>query len=446
MRIKIKCPNKECRKTLVVDTDMAGKKGKCSTCDAVFVIPGKPGSKSKSSSGTGGDSVDLSGSQSNELDEEQRKSAESEARRSSQSRRSRSKPRRQTDDYEDYEDDYEEERPRSKSRSGSRRSRPQPRDDYEDDYADDYEEDYGDDYGEDYGDDYEDDYDAPRSRRGRRGDDFGGSRGAAPRPSGRRPSRRGRGPNLKLPSVGLLIMAIAGCVFAGALGVKIITELIAMLKHPAPLIFLTPLGPSNTMATFWKIAELIGMGAAVAVIVGYAFLILIPNMHNSKGLTIAALSLGGINLIIQLVFKVIPLYGNGSNLFGVSGRGLIGGNGDSIILEILMKIGLMEALFIAELVLVALAIMAINRQFRDRYNFDAAKTLIIPAGVYGGIYVVMGVFVLILKDEKNMGETGATIWKWVFYLLRLGCQGMLLWYYISYTFTMFNTRNSVPES
>ncbi|MCA9072166.1 MAG: hypothetical protein KDA84_24730, partial [Planctomycetaceae bacterium] len=127
------------------------------------------------------------------------------------------------EDYVDY-DDYEEPAPR---RRGSRPRRPEPstsgRDDFYDDY-DDY-EDYPpqrgrrrDDYYEDdpYEDDYyEDPYDDP----------YG-----PPPPSVPRRGRSQRsGPNIGLIKAGLMIMAIAGFIFCGATGIKILVELIAQL-------------------------------------------------------------------------------------------------------------------------------------------------------------------------------------------------------------------------
>lgn len=39
MRVKLKCPNPECKMPLTLDTDWAGKKGTCANCQKSFKIP-----------------------------------------------------------------------------------------------------------------------------------------------------------------------------------------------------------------------------------------------------------------------------------------------------------------------------------------------------------------------------------------------------------------------
>jgi hypothetical protein len=294
------------------------------------------------------------------------------------------------DFYDDYEEDYDA--PRRRSRD----------DDYEEDpYVDEY-----------YDSPYEEPYGAPI--RGNRG-------------------RRKSGPNIGLIRAGFMVLVIAGCVFGAAIGIKILVELIAILSSDV----------GKTTLNIWKTAELLWMGAAIAVIVGYSFLLFFPNKNSSLGLTIAALVIGSINLIVQIVFKIIPLFSDGSGFLGF-GFGSFGFGGS--VVEPLLKIGLMEGLFIAEMVLVALTMIAVNKQLKDRFNLQSAKQMIIPAGIYGGILVVMGMFILILSESQITSATARDIWKWVFYLFRVGSQGMLIWYFVSYILLMFNTRTIMSKS
>ncbi len=448
MQLKIKCPNKDCGKTLIVDSDMAGKKGKCSTCDAVFLIPGAPGSASP----PGGSTVDLPTSSSGERKKTSKSGTQKTPKRqggskSGETKRSAEKylddyleeptpkkaraSREELDDYAveevdyvDYADEVEEDRPR-RSRRPERR-RPEP-DDYED-YEDDYdapprrrrsrrdEEYYEDDYGDDpYAPSYDEPYGAPVRRGGRS-------------------SRKKSGPKIGLIRAGFLIMAIAGCVFSGAMGIKILVWLIGMIGS----------GMGRTSLTILKIAEVLWMGSAIAVIVGYSFLLFFPNKNNSRGLTIAALCVGSINLIVQLVFKIIPMFSDGVGFLGLNFLGF--GFRGNFVIEALLKIGLMEGLFIAEMVLVALAFRAINTQLKDRFNVQSAQRMIIPAGLYGGVLIVIGMFILILSEIKITSPTAGQIWKWVMYLMYLAGQGMLVWYFVSYILLMFNTRNAMPKS
>lgn len=447
MQIKIKCPNKDCGKTLVVESDMAGKKGKCSTCDQVFMIPAPPDAKTQ----PGGSTVDVPATKSGELSSERKKASKSGTRKSSKRRPGsksgekflddyveQPKPKRSKgsgvddfalseDDFVDYEDyvEYEEPAPR-RSRS------PQRRDDVYDDYEDDYE-----------------DYAPPRARRGRDEyyddpyddpyvDDYYEDPYGAPVPGGRS-RRRKSGPNLGLIRAGMMIMAVAGCVFCGAIGFKILSELFIILTMESLS------GTTETGVTIWKIADLIWVLSSVAVIVGYSFLLLLPNKYNSMGLTIAALSVGAVNLMLQIFLKTVPLLSEKgmAGLFKMLG-GSFAASGSRI--EAVLKLFLVEGLFIAEMVLVALALMAINKQLKDRYNTQSAKQLIIPAGIYGGVILVVTMFLLILSESPPSSVTAARIWKWVLYLCLQVRNGMLIWYFVGYLLLMFNTRNATPKA
>ena len=325
-------------------------------------------------------------------------------------------------DYVDYED-YEAGPPRR----GRRPERaPGGRDEF---YDDEVEADY-------------EDYDR-RPRRSRYEEDeyyeeeyyedpYADSYGAPVRTGGRRKSK---GPQLGLVRSGLLIMAIAGCVLAGAMGLKMFLVLLGMLS--------TSIGSGNTIAIIIKIRELLWLGASIAIIVGYAFLLFFPNKKGSLGLTIAALSLGSVNLLLRIFLLTVPLF-SGRGFFGLGMMGLsMFGTGSK--LEFFLKMGLIEALFITELILVALALGAINTGLKDRYNLQMAKRMIIPAGIYGGVLIVLGMFLLILSESPPTSATAVTIWKWVLYLVQATGDGMLIWYFVSYILMMFNTKNAVPD-
>ncbi len=422
MQIKIKCPNARCGKTLVVDSEMAGKKGKCSTCDAVFLIP----QAANGSNPPGGSTAEVSSAPSKTKSGERKKPPSSGSQKSAKPRgksgekRStekflddyvekpkstpakpdRPKPNRdELDDYsvdeEDYVDydDYEADRPRPNRPSRGRSERPPGgRDDFHDD--DDDDADAGYDNYDDH-DDY-DDYDDRRPRRRGRNryeedeyyeDPYEEDYYEDPYDRPRRSSRGGRKaktPKIGLIRAGFLIMAIAGCVLAGAMGVKMLVFLLMMLS--------TSVGSGNTIAIIVKIRELLWLGASIAIIVGYSFLLFFPNKKGSLGLTIAALSLGGVNLLLRVFLMTVPLF-SGTGFFGLGMLGLSMFGGGSR-LEFFLKMGLIEGLYIAELVLVALAMAAINSHLKDRYNVQMSKRMIIPAGIYGGVLVVLAMFAL----------------------------------------------------
>lgn len=436
-QIKIKCPNKDCGKTLLVDSEMAGKKGKCSTCDAVFLIPGTPNPDKK----LGSDTVNLTAAKAGESSGETKKGSASGTQKAPKGGSGSSKkpsekflddyvekpgskparPKRGSDEYVveevDYVD-YAEEKPPRRSRPARTRD-----DDYEDyeDY-DDYDAPRGrrrrDDYEEDYDDSYEDPYDDGYGETVRRGG------------RGRRKSE----PKIGLIRAGFLILAIAGCVFCGSIGIKLLVELIGILSN---------FDVGKTSWTIWRIAELLWMGAAIGVIVAYSFLLFFPNRNSSLGLTIAALVIGSINLVVQIVIKIIPMFSDASSFLDL-GFGGMGFGGSKI--EPFIKIGLIEGLFIAEIILIAVAMMAINQQLKDRHNVQSAKRMIIPAGLYGGILIVIALFLLIVSESSITSPTARDIWKWVIYLCRVGSQGMLIWYFVSYILLMFNTRSAMPKS
>lgn len=282
MRVKLRCPNKECRKVLVLEVPKPGVGVRCKSCGTAFRVP-------KSAGGA--------------------KAAE-----------------KQDEEVEDYEDELEES-PRKRppasggSRSKSRRSRP----------ADDYDE-YEDDDYDDEEDDFEDDYDRPSRSRSR----SGGGRS--------RSSQGGSGGSWKKVRVGVQIIAIATIVVAATHGIDLLLTLVQQLMSGPVRIDPSEFqglsfqeriakqreisdrlrSSADTMSflfTLQKVRVLIAALAFIPLIVGSVFMIMSPK-GVVKGLAIAALSCFSLALIFMFIHS-LQRFGTGPRNFPTAGLSVI---------------------------------------------------------------------------------------------------------------------------
>ena len=99
MRVKLRCPNKECQKVLTLEIPKPGVGVRCKSCGTAFRVPKSAGGASKSSSSADEDIE--------EYDDEPEEVAPRPRR--PQSGGSRPAARRQTrprDDYDEYDDEF----------------------------------------------------------------------------------------------------------------------------------------------------------------------------------------------------------------------------------------------------------------------------------------------------------------------------------------------------
>lgn len=444
MKIKVKCPNAECGNALIVESDLAGKKGKCSKCGAIFTIPqvGGGDAKPKSSGTRTGKSATRGGkpaaSKKSSAGGKSKASGTARKRPASPPKKKRPKPADDEvfydaviedepgEDYADYED-YEPSPRRSSSRSssrggrrgggGGRRSR--PRDDYEDyeDY-DDYEDEPRGGY-----DDYEDEYDdyEPRSR-------------PAPRAKKKSPKQQ-----WKLVKAGVMLAAIIGCVLAGCYVLRGLPEVIIMLMGASGSGGPSTLDLINTYTTIVKITQYFVTIGGLGLIVGYCFWMVAPTRKNpTLGMVIAATTVAAIGLVMEFIYKLLPII-NGTRYVGVASMGTF----RSSFTEFIVTTGIIESLYVAELILVALILCSINRERKESWTADSAKRLMIPAIAYGGVVAALGLLFIIANNSSGGGGRGtAKALLWIMTLLRTGVIGMHGWYLVGLVIVLFKTKKS----
>ncbi|MDA1016593.1 MAG: hypothetical protein O3A00_19320 [Planctomycetota bacterium] len=335
MRVKLRCPNKECGKVLVLEVQKPGVGVRCKSCGTAFRVP----------KGAGGASA--------------AKAAEPD------------------DEIEEYEEDVEPERaPRSKGSASRRPSKPAARrpapSHQDDDDFDDY-----DDFEDEF-EDEEDDYDVrPTRSRGRSGGGTGG---------------------WKRFKIGVTIVSIAFMVLAGTHGLDLLISMIGQLMSgpsAPPTISASDLQGLDmrqrfekqremqrewfesrqstisflqTLGTFQKVRVLIACLAFIPLIVGAVFMMMAPD-GTTKGLSIAALSCFSIALIFWFI-HVLRVFGSGMSGFPEVGLSVVyaryGGDVGKGLLTLLIA-AVVEAGFI--LAMFAMSIAANRKKIRSAAKF-----------------------------------------------------------------------------
>lgn len=300
MRVKLRCPNKECGKVLALEVQKPGVGVRCKSCGTAFRVP----------KGVGGASPAAN-----------------------------DEPKEDVEDYEEELDAPRESRSASRpsrrpAKSGGRRPAPRRRDD--DDFEDDEYEDF-DDYEEDDSYEDDDDYDVRPSRsRGRSKKSGGGGSG-----------------NWKRYKIGVTIVSIAFMVVAGTHGLDLVISLIGQLMSgpsTPPSISASELQGMEfrdrmqrqmelrkewmesqqsrisflqTLGTFQKVRILLACLAFIPLIVGAVFMLMAPD-GTTKGLSIAALSCFSIATIFWFI-HVLRVFGSGMSGFPEVGLSVVYG-------------------------------------------------------------------------------------------------------------------------
>src|SRR5262249_11695802 len=122
--------------------------------------------------------------------------------------------------------------------------------------------------------------------------------------------RRGPAPrvnNWPKVRIGLLIVFIAMCVFTGGHGLVMFADLLFLI-----LVYPSKINPKvvDTGQTFIKVAVVFVLLGQVGAIAGYVFGLFAPNKYGALGLAIATLAVAAIHLILDLVFRVLPIFDN----------------------------------------------------------------------------------------------------------------------------------------
>jgi len=273
----------------------------------------------------------------------------------------------------------------------------------------------------------------------------------------------------KKVSIGTLILAIAMCVFAGASVLALVAEglleisLIMAIAGPEP-----PSRPDfrpsrdrsgfqqemqnyqeevreyrekirdraetiggfrDAGEVFYKIARIIFLLAAIACVVGYVFGCFAPNRKGLMGLAIAAISLAGVNLIMQLIFKTIPTFDDEKIydhvIFGV-GAGRFADTGDTV-LAMFIDLGCVAELIVFAIFLIMLGKVKGVRNLSTLGMFS----LYLFAG-FGGALLVVYIWSFIDFDYSDRWPLYVS---WVLHWLGNVALGIGLFFYIKGLFS-----------
>lgn len=378
---QVKCPNPGCDQMLMLSAAMAGRKAQCPKCGKTFQIPktfAKPAGSSSPVPRKRPASPQRSAA-----------GAPADAEATMQDVPVVEVVGEVVGEVVDYEaDDFE-----AGYEAAPRRSRSRARDlDYDDD------------------DDEDDD------------DDFGAGR-----------SKHGLTKTRKrqLLSVGCLIVAIGTCVFSGSLVLSILAELfgeigMASTRGTGSL--------QRVAANFLKISQVFIFVASIGLVTGYAFCLFTPNKHGSLGLMIATLSVGAVNMVLRVVFRMIPAFTNDllydRALFAVAGRAFDAGQGIMLIF--------MELMFCAEVMLLSLFLAAVARIQKDRVQRgDCMRTVWFMTGVASVVFL-MSIFLMIEFNER-----------WPVYVIRImswAANGVLAIAFVFHVMNLFHAfRSTKPQ-
>jgi len=196
----------------------------------------------------------------------------------------------------------------------------------------------------------------------------------------------------QLVSIGFLIVAVAMCFYAGSYALTLLGEFFREIAPAAK-----GSGVARAGGNFLRIASLFAVFSSIALVTGYAFCLFTPNRYGSLGLIIAALSVGVVNMVLRLIFKLVPAFQNqlvyDRSLFAVNG-----GQSTDVKQEFLLLFFELSAF--AEILLVALFMAAVARIQKDREHKNDCMRTVWLVGATVGVFFVTAIFMTISFSEK----------------------------------------------
>ena len=420
-----------CNQVLKVGADKAGRKAKCIKCGTILTIPvasdeeaatPPPSSRNTSIPGEGPPRKPAAAApvQAEFVDEEEtprkRRPDEDEGDDRPRSRRRRDeeddederpRSRRRRDDEEDAEDerprkrrrdeeeDDEDERPRSRRRRDEEddeedeRPRKRRRDEDEDDEDDRPRRARARDE-----DDDEDD-DRPRRRRARDDDDEDDDDDR-----GRRRKAKKSNPWPKV-RVGLLLNLIAAGILIGYGGLMVVATILSLIG-----ILAESRGVLDTAGVIFQIATVLFVVLEFPGLAGYILSIFTPNKKGALPMAITATSLGGINLVLKIIFFMVPLFSReGRAISGFGSMPSLGGN-MSIAVVILLLLVIMAVLW-SEYVIYSLYLRSLAKQLKEKWlEQDSLKVLGFACGVAGAHVIIPLISFLIMRNAGPASGKG----------------------------------------
>jgi hypothetical protein len=223
----------------------------------------------------------------------------------------------------------------------------------------------------------------------------------------------------------MFILAIATMVLGLALGFQMISDLIVTIGA------ISKKGSAKGATTCHQIAVIIGLVGSLGMIAGYVFGIFAPSKAGTLGLAIATLAVGGVSLVLSILFIVIPAFNTPIPLgiipnfyappFGIT----------SLTVAFIMQF-LTDLAFAAALILYPMFLRAVAIYFKDRGHGQDCLTLVFLVGGFAATTIIADILGLIWLNGKSREASNAMFWvnavvRWIADLF-LG--GVLSWYVI----------------
>ncbi len=400
-----------CNQVLKVGGDKAGKKAKCIKCGTILTIPVATNEEPEVVSPV--EAEPPRGGPSRRRDEDEpaprRRSRDDEYDDEPRRRpRDDDEPRRRPRD--EYEDDEPRRRPRDEYEDDEPRRR-RPRDD-----------DYDDEPRRRPRDEREDEEESRRKRR-RDEDDYDDNRAAR---------RREREAWAKV-RIGLILQTVTGWIYTGASGAMTLAFFLVLFV----LIIRTGVGILKVSEVLIWIGVILYFALQITAVIGYVFSLFAPNKNGALALSITCLSLGGLCLILKLIFILIPLIGSGAGMMiggpgpgpggpGPGGPGLGGpgpgmvpfapGSVAAAIIIVILYIMVLDA----EYVMYPFYLRAVSKTLKDRYLASGWNMPMIMACVATGVKILVLMVVIIMIGSVRTPGVGIVYFLAILPLLIFG--------------------------
>jgi hypothetical protein len=237
--------------------------------------------------------------------------------------------------------------------------------------------------------------------------------------------------------VGLLLVFIGFCVVAGAFALELIVYLITSIELIKALTgsMGDPLGARATM-TLWKIAFPLAFCGSLTAIVGYVFCIIGPNRRGSMGIAIATLAVAAVGLIVTLIFRVLPVFGQEF----MADRGV--GGGTSVFVAWFLLV-LPQLLFCAEIILFPFYLRAFGLARRKHWIADDAGRVVVLGIAYSVVRLLGWIIILVLINAAASRSQSPGLGKamgWILLLFLWGGTVLYILQLIQYLFLLWRTR------
>jgi hypothetical protein len=241
--------------------------------------------------------------------------------------------------------------------------------------------------------------------------------------------------------IGLLLVFISACILGGGFGIQELIHLILTVSSAS----------SSGLGTIVQIAHFLIFASAIVAIVGYVFCMMVPNKNGTLGLAIAAICLGGVNLIFHLQYHLLPMFDK--SLWGGAfmatgglnvGRMVFFDLTGALIMELIAKLS-----FDAELIIVAIYLRTVSLSFKDYQGAQNSMVVVSLGAVHAGLQLILYILMLASLGQPRVRmaptapDAGPGAIYYIGQILLWGAVVVFLIELVFYALTIFSTRDSI---